>query len=279
MKKNLFYNIIQEWNGLSLKEKLANLQKFEELNADFEGRKAREIVLKQIQRLDADAEYRFNEPNLIIINNNRINNKNPFKMLENVFHEGFHALCDDYFNNKTDLKAFSQVDKERLIDERRKVDLIYNRAYHERALTLFSLAYYEEKLVRKETCLYFIYNLLQCYENMADCQKLIEIYHENIGSYYSYETFKNHIDMQYETHSYEEIRRLVDVMDIKIYSDRLREVNTDKNVVQYPQSSTVLRNFERGLEELSKFQNNIIGNQEYVSRQCQNLDESKLLLR
>lgn len=85
--------------------------------------------------------------------------------------------------------------------------------------------------------------------------------------------------MQYETPSYEEIRKLVDAIDIKIYSDRLREVNTDKNVVQYPQSSTVLRNFERGLEELSKFQNNIIGNQEYVSRQCQNLDESKLLLR
>ena len=246
MKKSLFYNIIQEWNGLSLKEKLTYLQKFEELNADFEGRKAREIILKQIERVDADAEYRFNEP---------------------------------YFNNKTDLRTFSYVDIERLLDERRKIDLIYNRAVYERALTLFSLAYYEEKLVRKETCLYFIYNLLQCYENMADCQKLLDIYHENIGSYYSYETFKNHIDMQHGTNFYEKIRNLVDVIDIKIFSDRLREVNTDKNVVQYPQSSTVLRNFERGLEELGKFQNNIIGSQEYISRQCHNLDESKSLLR
>lgn len=277
MKKSLFYNIIQEWNGLSLKEKLTYLQKFEELNADFEGRKAREIILKQIERVDADAEYRFNEPSLITINN-RIN-ENPFKMLESVFHEGFHALCDDYFNNKTDLRTFSYVDIERLLDERRKIDLIYNRAAYERALTLFSLAYYEEKLVRKETCLYFIYNLLQCYENMADCQKLLDIYHENIGSYYSYETFKNHIDMQHGTNFYEKIRNLVDVIDIKIFSDRLREVNTDKNVVQYPQSSTVLRNFERGLEELGKFQNNIIGSQEYISRQCNNLDESKSLLR
>ncbi len=277
MKKSLFYNIIQEWNGLSLKEKLTYLQKFEELNADFEGRKAREIILKQIERVDADAEYRFNEPSLITINN-RIN-ENPFKMLESVFHEGFHALCDDYFNNKTDLRTFSYVDIERLLDERRKIDLIYNRAVYERALTLFSLAYYEEKLVRKETCLYFIYNLLQCYENMADCQKLLDIYHENIGSYYSYETFKNHIDMQHGTNFYEKIRNLVDVIDIKIFSDRLREVNTDKNVVQYPQSSTVLRNFERGLEELGKFQNNIIGSQEYISRQCHNLDESKSLLR
>lgn len=192
MKDTLFIKIIKRWESLTTQEKLKNLQEFENQNAQFEDRSKRKIVLTELEKsnkFEAAAEYCIDTPDLILLNSN-FANFSAVSNMANVFHEGFHAYVDDYFNRDNDLSTLSKVDENKLKEEYSLKGIIYNRATHSRLIPLFAVQYYEEKLVRDETCLYLIYNLLKSCESENDFRQMFKIYYYDIlGLLFNYQTF------------------------------------------------------------------------------------------
>lgn len=234
MKDTLFLEILKYWNKLNEKEKIKYLQAFESLNAKFENRTEREIVLVDAGNVDGNSiegEYSFKTPSIIKLDS-KFSKTSAINNMSTIFHEGFHALVDDFFNRNTDLKALAQVDNEKLKDEYALKHIIYNRAKHEGVLTLFSLKYYEEKLVREETCLYLIYNLMQTCESLEDCQMLFGIYYYNImGQLYNAKNFEQQLDAKYSPRTYDNILRLVKTFDVNLFKEHVLDSDTKNKIV------------------------------------------------
>ena len=271
MKKNLFYKIVEQWNELSLKEKIELLQKFEQSNAILQGRKAREIVTTDEFGPEISAAYSFDEPSIIKLGQIQAG---AISAMDIIFHEGFHALCDDYFNNKADLKTFSHINKNRLHNEKSKINLIQSRANYEGVFTLFCLSYYEEELVRKETCLYQIYNLLSCCESKKDCEEIFNIFcNDLLFEYLQYTEFVKRINKAVGENYYKEMLTRVNTLDAKAFSHKLININTSKNILLYPQSEVITKTFEEGLFLFNGFQNKKINENDYTAKQLANIEE------
>ena len=233
MKETLFFKILQRWNISGKKEKLRDLQAFESINAKFENRKEREIVLSNLAAtgsFDTAAQYCNDKPNYIILNDN-FSNKSATATMGAIFHEGFHADVDDYFNRNGDLKALSPIDVGRLKEEYSLKDIIYNRATNKDLVPLFAVQYYEEKLVRQETCLYLLNNLLKSCETENDVKILFETYYyEIMGEFFNYNTFcetnRNFSDEAYQKLLYLPSKNI----DAKIFEKYLLDTTTSGTI-------------------------------------------------
>lgn len=261
MKQSLILEICQAWCKLSRKEKIKLLQQFEECNAAFQKREVREVVENSSLEKGTAAVYSYDAPSYIFLSTLRDDN-NAIDVLSDVYHEGFHAYVDDFFHDKSDLSLFSNVDAERMFKERELQHLLYNRAMQEGLLTLFSLKYYEEKLVRIETCLYFLYNLLQSCENLHDVNCILQLYHDRImGAFYNYDRYAHMVDKTSKI-QYDQLMALVQTVDIMFFKDHLQSISTTKEIhdVVHPQ---LLRHFEKNFKVFTRLQ----GEMRSLSRQ------------
>lgn len=276
MKETLFFKILQRWNISGKKEKLRDLQAFESINAKFENRKEREIVLSDLAAtgaFDTAALYCKDTPDYIILNDN-FSSRSATSTMGAIFHEGFHADVDDYFNRNGDLKALSPIDDGRLKEEYSLKDIIYNRATFEGLVPLFATQYYEEKLVKQETCLYLLYNLLKSCETEKDVKALFETYYyEIMGEFFNYntlcETNRNFSDEAYQQLLYLPSKNI----DVKIFEQHLLDTTTsgtiysgvdpnvlkhfNKNYTLFLQSQKNARNPQRLHEIVRKMMANI----------------------
>lgn len=244
MKESLILEIVQAWKKLSKAEKIKILQDFESLNAKLQNREERELILTKFDNKNKSAFYKFDEPSYLFISEAP---RESMSALSDVYHEGFHALVDDFFNDKADLTTLSPIDKDRFFEERKYLKLIFHRAKQEGLCTLFSLKYYEEQLVRKETCLYFIYNLLQTCENMKDLQMLFTVYHDKVlGDYYMYGKCVKQVECN-ASMTYEGILRLAYNLDSIFHGEHIYDISTTKKLYD-KKDEALLRHFEKNFK-------------------------------
>ena len=234
MKDTLFLEILKYWDRFDKQEKLKHLQLFESLNAKFENRSEREIVLCKTGHAgsqEVGGRYSFDAPSIIQLDSN-FSRKDAIDNMSIVFEEGFHSLVDDFFNRHTDLKALTPIDEKKLKEEYSLKHIIYNRAAHEGLLTLFSLKYYEEHIVKEETCLYLIYNLLQTCESLEDCKILFGIYYYKIlGKLYNVNNFTKQLEMQASPKTYEYILQLVKNVDAILFKQHVLDNRTTNKII------------------------------------------------
>lgn len=246
MKQTIFTDILTRWKGLSQKEKLALLQKFEEVNAKFEKREEREVIIDKKLPSSIRAEYRFKEPTFLFLNSD-FHQYSPAEGMDSVFHEGFHALVDDFFHDKANLRTFTPIDKDRFMLEYALRDIIYERLKHEGALALFAYKYYEESLVRFETCLYFIYNLLRTCENLNDCTNMFIVYADEIlGMYYNYQKTAHEVE-KVSKYPYDTMVAIALKIDQFQFANKINPIETSKTITS-PISPKVLAHFEENFK-------------------------------
>lgn len=277
MQETLFLKILKRWRILDKKEKLKDLQAFESLNAKFENRREREIILSGLGatgQLNTDAQYCKDKPDFIILNDN-FSNKSATSTMGAIFHEGFHADVDDYFNRNGDLKALAHIDDARLKEEYSLKDIIYNRATHKDLVPLFALQYYEEKLVRQETCLYLIHNLLQCCETENDVKMLFDTYYyEILGELFNYNTFcESNRNFSYEAYQ-QQLYGPVKNFDAQIFKQYILDTATSGSIVSGIDPN-ILKHFNKNYELFLQSQRNVRNPQrlrEIINKMMKNIN-------
>ena len=281
MKNTLFVELLSIWNKLSKKEKLKYLQKFEAMNASFANREEREIVLGRLSKTgiaNTSAIYSSENPSIITLNSNFMN----FSAIENIstiFHEGFHASVDDFFKQKTDLRTYSPIDEQRLREEYSLKDIIYNRAQFEKLILSFTLGFYEENIVKYETCLYLISNILKTCETLDDCQSFFGIYYADVlGDLFNYTQYKNTID-NLSHYTYNQILSIARNIDSAIFSDKILDASTNKKIISQI-DPIALENFDKNFKlfiEIQKHPHNKNFVDMIVSQMIENLHKDCLL--
>lgn len=258
MKNTVFFEVLSKWQRLSEKEKVKLLQRFEEENAKFAQRQAREIILDSKGKVVGNGAYGVycrTEPSYLFLSPQALKGS-AVGAMDTTTHEGFHAWIDDYFVKNTDLRTFSHVDKNKLHFDREYMNLLYNRASFEGLLALFSLMYYEEEVVGFETCLYLIYNLLNTCENMSDCELLLQIYYYDIlGVRFSRDQYAKAIQSQSKL-SFDQIRNIVLAIDERSFADHKIPITTTAKLGRWNKPN-VLRNFDDNFKLFVESQVNV----------------------
>ena len=175
MKNTTLWKIVKYWNELSYQEKLDLLQKFEVENSEIQKRAPRELVVNKELEANVGGLFSYNTPDVIFPPHPTL--FDGIDMANSTAHEGYHAYIYDHLNDKCDLNLYSDINIEEFYKEKG-----YDLRLHslcqacEDGDLLFSLYGQEECLVRKETALHLIYNLIKSCENKSDIIKMAEFH-------------------------------------------------------------------------------------------------------
>ena len=176
MKKNTLLDIIEYWYDLSEQEKVDLLQRFEEENSKFQNRKARELVVdKEMKKISG--AFKYSQPNQIFIQPTSHHNGTYFA--NTIIHEGYHAYVFDHMRDLCDLTFYGKINKRSFYLEEehlRGIQELCSKIKDGKKLNYFYNT--EEQIVRKETALHMIYNLLKNCESKKDIIKIIPYYTE-----------------------------------------------------------------------------------------------------
>ncbi|MBQ8430819.1 MAG: hypothetical protein IJX26_02600, partial [Clostridia bacterium] len=184
MKDTLFSETIRYWSIMSKEEKKQRLQLLENVNSKIQGRKTRGL---EFSCLDGNTGGMFDpqKPDYLFINENTVNNLPSYIGMDIVYHEGKHSLIYDYLNGnrsfshhnsngKINLSVLGNASKESLVSHDIILDFdLSKEIICEEYLSVISS---EENLVREETELYLLSNLLDICENEKDCNELFKLY-------------------------------------------------------------------------------------------------------
>ena len=166
MIKNTFTQLVNHWSEFDKQKKLDLLSRLEFENANFQNRMPR--ILVETENIEDFALACYSPLNPERISIKPLTNQSVITLIEAVLHEGFHAMVDDYFNNKADLKCFSKIDKSKLHHEKAYSHLIHYRAQLQDAKWQFALSFYEEVLAREESMLQLVNLFLNSFETEYD---------------------------------------------------------------------------------------------------------------
>ncbi len=223
MKNNLFTQIVSEnWDSLNDSEKTKRLQALEFENSKAQKRDEREVVLSSEAE---ESSMCFNKNNETITVGN-FNSFDTSLVISALYGMGFQIACNDYFDNKSNLIAFGKIESERLTDEYKKFELICERAKQCNAEHIIPLGSYKMILSKYESAYYLLDKIISSCETEDDFKKLFSAYIN------AYKILHDHITvLQYFSKadiSFEYIKKLVDDIDAKIHSDRIKGVSTNK---------------------------------------------------
>lgn len=260
-----------EWRNYSTEKRLLCLQEFENNCARFEKRSVRKIVLNKESTTthgQDNAHYFFDNPSVITL---RSVSDDFFTCIDSVFHEGFHAATDDFFNDKSNLLLLFSVDKERLINEYKLRDIIYNHCLHNNKEILFNIAYYEERIVRQQTYYFLLMQAMNvCKDKDEFKDYFIKYYHEKIvGQWFSYKT---RVADQEKDCRYEEILDIVMKEDSTVFPDKIRNFSSTKelNVLCVGNLNSIAESF---YDNLYLFENKRMKEHDYIYRQVRLFDQ------
>lgn len=170
MKENFFSDILLYWNKLSLQQKKNALQDFEIMNSILDDRQAREVVISKIDNENVLGQYRHEEPSLLYVNKELMGYVSGGQFADTVRHEGFHALMHDFADGRANLTVIGDISKQKVV-EGKVTDSVASAMLPESFVLgchVLQAISYEERLVRRQTALYVLYNLLNMCENIED---------------------------------------------------------------------------------------------------------------
>lgn len=229
MVKNWFTEAMTAWNSMNVKQKLEVFQQTENYAAKLQERRARKIINNSTfgnKAIDGIvvANYSPQFPNYI----NVVNVNIPFMMAINaIFHEGVHALTDDYIRNLSNIKVLMPIDRKKLNNHIKTRELFYNYFSRTPIMPLYQIKCYEEQMAEKESAM-MLFKIL-C-ESSLDIGKIAS----SLDEYFNYILFRLHeldkISRMYQArykidYNYEEYRLM------NAYSNELNPVSTQKTIL------------------------------------------------
>ena len=253
MKSNLVVDTILKWGSLSEVQRLSALQEIENFNAKLQRREARRVVICPSLPNDTEALYVYAQPSFIFIRKIRGASAS---LITSVFHEGYHAMFDDYFHNKSDIVALAPIDRRRLMHEKALQDIIYQISTELKQPTLPDLCYYEEELAHREESLFLLYSILSACENEQDCEKLFESYQQSYIRYIAYLEAVGKVQRQMR---YDQLISYAEEYNKQTNGERLRNTTTRRAIISVSDGKKLGEFFDRNVQlfiQLSKMDQN-----------------------
>jgi len=208
MKLNVISNLALNYDKMSYAQKIQKAQELENMMAKLQGRKARNVTTKiEGELADAVDELKRNGRVPCAFYTRSIPRKlflveitnNPFDLIKDVIHEGWHAYVDDFISGRVKvLKTFAPIDKERFMFEEKNMEAIYNACLEKGMMQLYDSSFIEERTNYLEDALYMLKYIIDSADNMMDAMRLraeiifpISYYIENEKRRLLYEHEKN----------------------------------------------------------------------------------------
>lgn len=239
MKENLFSKTLLYWKKLSFEQKKKALQDFEILNSILDNREAREVVLSRLSNNSALGEYNHKDPSFLYINKEYFADVSGAQLMDATRHEGYHALMHDFTEGRANFTIIGNISKQKVI-EGKTTDLVANATTLANSFVsschILNVIGFEERLVRRQTALYFLYNFLNMCENVEDLTFVFSDYKGLFLDFYDY----NKIVAKCGTDTLEEYARIRNKVEksfcegslISVIDDALQTVeieSSDKN--------------------------------------------------
>lgn len=180
MRQTIVTTILEDFKKMDRDTQRRYLQFFEKYCASHFNRPERDVVYES--ELDNNCKENGFYDTLAPHRINIFYNNNPLGILMTVFHEGYHALIDDFFNERTNkLRAMSQIDRTRFYFE-----YIHTLEIAQRTMGQYRdeicLSKYEEILTRKETALNILTALMVASETDEDINQNLRYYQKILHS-------------------------------------------------------------------------------------------------
>lgn len=209
MERSIFFEIIKNWFLFTERDKKELLQEFEKQNSKLQSRPERNIVFYEPTENFETCLGFYNITDRSCINVFPANiSKCPeslqaLVMLDTIFHEGTHAMVDDALEPNGRFKTSTKfnlgnMEKFKLVSETILYTNLKKILTNDQISLLMSYCP-EESLVRRETIMFLVYNIIKETKNDLDLQDKFFHYSSLICDYKSFLKDKNEHSAVYNT--------------------------------------------------------------------------------